>query len=472
MTRVAIIGGGIAGLAAAYHLIKQIPAGEVSLLEAGPRWGGKIATEYVEFGNGEFVIEAGPDSFLASKAQAVTLCKELGIAEHLQGTRATAGHTYILHDNQLKPMPQGLSMMIPTNWPAILGSPLLSWQGKARLGLEPLLPRGSQGRDESLGAFISRRLGREVYENISEPLLSGIYAGDGDRLSLESTFPNLRELEVKRRSLYLGAREARKKAAAPAGSRSAFLTPVGGLGELTDALVDRLAGVDLRLNSSALGIRKNENSYSIDLGEREELQAQAIIVATPAYAGAVLLEHFDPLLASALAGIPYASSATVSLGYRLQDIPRPLDGYGYVIPRKAGRTALACTWTSTKFESRAPSGYALLRVFIGRAGQDDEIAWDVSNLLHLAREELRQTLGIQAEPSVSRVFVWQRGMPQYNLGHGQLLERIDSRLEQHAGLALAGNSYRGVGIPDCIRSGELAAEKVCAALAARSVPGM
>jgi oxygen-dependent protoporphyrinogen oxidase len=352
-------------------------------------------------------------------------------------------------------------MMIPTNIQAILKSGLVSWFSKARMGLDFFLPPKHLNGDESLGTFVSRRLGREAYENLIEPLMSGIYAGDGDALSLASTFPYLRDLELKYGSLARGALQMRKQSNGKAqGSRSAFLTPTTGLAEIVEALVEHLESkADLRLNARVTSISRNleRGTWHVTV-DAETLESDAVILATPAYISGTLLASFDSELASVLTSIPYASTATVSLAYRLSDIPRDLDGYGYVIPRREGRKALACTWTSTKFPHRAPDGYALIRVFVGRAGQD--IPWDENELLELAKEELNLTLAITAEPIVSRVFLWDKAIPQYNLGHPKKLKQIDTALENHPGLALAGNGYRGIGIPDCIHSGEMAVQRV------------
>jgi oxygen-dependent protoporphyrinogen oxidase len=246
-----------------------------------------------------------------------------------------------------------------------------------------------------------------------------------------------------------------------------------GVAEIVEKLVESLSsqGVDLRLNTRVTSIQSlTPDAWNLTLGTGETLTAGAIILATPAYVSAQLLETIDPSLASALKAIPYASTATVTLAYRQSDLPQPLDGYGYVIPRREGRRALACTWTSTKFPHRAPEGYALILVFVGRAGDapfmppfSSQAASESKvegELLALAREELQLTLGIHAEPLVTRVFIWEKAMPQYNLGHPALLQRIDTALEQYPGLVLAGNGYRGIGIPDCIHSGELAVKKI------------
>lgn len=462
MNRIVIVGGGIAGLSAAYYASKKTSNAQITLIESGDRWGGKIITDRVPFDQGQFIIEGGPDTFLATKPYATALCRELGLGERLHGTNPKQRNTYVLHHNRLQLLPDGLAMMIPTNVQAILKSSLVSWFGKARMGMDFIQPAKAVNGDESLGTFVSRRLGREAYENLIEPLMSGIYAGDGDLLSLASTFPYLRDLELKYGSLARGALQMRKQSNGKAvqGSRSAFLTPTTGLAEIVEALVTFLRSnkVDLRLNTQVLSIAHlTTGAWDLTLNNGS-LQADAIILATPAYVSGQLVASLDPGLASDLQKIPYASTATVTLAYRQADLPRPLDGYGYVIPRREGRRALACTWTSTKFPHRAPEGYALIRVFVGRAGQD--IPWNENDLLELAKEELTLTLGITAEPLLSRIFMWDKAMPQYNLGHPEILKRIDAALENHPSLALAGNGYRGIGIPDCIHSGEFAVNKI------------
>ncbi|MFZ5821782.1 MAG: protoporphyrinogen oxidase [Chloroflexota bacterium] len=470
-----IIGGGIAGLSAAFYAIRSTKYAEVTILESSSHWGGKIVTERVPFDNtpnhlrdgGDFIIEGGPDTFLATKPWGVALCQELGLADRLHGTNPRQKNTYVLHRNRLQPLPDGLALMIPTNIPSILKSQLVSWPGKLRMGLDFLLPAHNGHHDESLGGFVSRRLGREAYEALIEPLMSGIYAGDGDQLSLQSTFPYLRDLEAKYGSLARGALAMRKKMPAAPGSRSAFLTPTTGLAEMVERLVERLTAnhVDLRLSTPVLRITQHALRYLVELEDGVSLDADSVILATPAPVSGQLLASLDPELASVLGSIPYASTATVTLAYCQGDLSRPLDGYGYVIPRREGRRALACTWTSTKFPHRAPEGYVLLRVFVGRAGQElpspsGRGAGGEGELLDLARQELDQTLGITAEPLVSRVFTWENAMPQYNLGHPEKLAHIEAALQNHPGLALAGNGYRGIGIPDCIHSGEMAVDAI------------
>ena len=462
----AVVGGGIAGLAAAYYLQKMAAGAGVPLqltvLEAGAYWGGKIVTERQD----GFVVEGGPDTFLASKPWGVGLCHELGLGDRLHGTNPQHKNTYVLHHGRLRALPEGLMMMIPTRFGPMLRTGLLSWPAKARMGLDFFLPARALDGDESLGAFVSRRLGRAAYERLIEPLMSGIYAGDGDQLSLQSTFPYLREMELNHGGLVKGALAARAKMArrgGPApGTRSVFLTPTTGLAEIVEALIVRLTdgGADLRLGAAVTRITRPGPAYRLELADGQVLAADGLIVAAPAFAAGEMLAQLDPQLAGELGAIAYVSTATISLAYRLSDLERPLDGYGYVIPRREGRRALACTWTSTKFPHRAPDGYALLRVFAGRAGEEAGLPVDSAGLTELAREELRQTLGITAAPRFVKVYTWERAMPQYNLGHPARLERIERAVARWPDLALAGNGYRGIGIPDCIHSGELAAGRI------------
>lgn len=463
---ITIIGGGISGLSAAYFLLKLDPTLRVTILEADSRWGGKIRTERVD----GFVIEGGPDCFLASKPQATALCRELGLGDQLQGTNQKQRSTFILHKNRLQPIPAGLVSMVPTDFKAMVATPLLTWPQKARMALDFVLPpRRVDHPEESVGAFVSRRLGRGAYSHLIQPLIAGIYTGDGDQLSIAATFPALREMEQQHGGLIRGALARRKQSLASgessAHSRATFLTPVHGLAALPEAIAASLqkSGVEMRLNTAVSRITPFGSGFLVEIENCAPLEVDAVILATPAHASAALLAAIDPLLASHLKEIPLASTATVSLAYPLADLPRALNGYGYVIPRCEQRTALACTWTSSKFDHRAPDGYALLRIFIGRAGEqlpdnDDEI-------LALACTELAETMGIQSTPTLTRIFRWENAMPQYNLGHLERMKKIEAAGKKHKHLALAGNIYKGVGIPDCIHSGMLAAEKVLSGLA-------
>jgi oxygen-dependent protoporphyrinogen oxidase len=454
--RVAVVGGGIAGLAAARRIESLDPRAEVVLLERESVLGGKIRTELVD----GLVIEAAPDSFLSRKERGVGLCEELGIAHLLVGRRPENDRSFVRRGNELHLLPAGLTGMIPTDLDAFAESPLLSAEGRARLADEIDLPPVPPDGDESIASFVSRRLGREAYEAFVEPLMTGIYGGDGERLSLEATFPNLRVLELEHGSLLRGlqAQPARE------GRYPAFVTLGGGMATLVDVLVGAVERATFLCGREARRVRRRSSGYTVELEGREALDVDAVVLSVPAFVAAELLADLDGDLATEHADIPYVSSAVVTLAYEGSDVEHPLDGYGYVVPRSEGSDVLACTWTSSKWEHRATADCALLRVYAGRFGGRDVTADEDDALVGLAHDEVR-LLGIEAEPRLTRVHRWPRGMPQYVLGHPGRLERIEAALARHTGLALAGSAYRGVGIPDCIASGEAAAESVVRSLA-------
>jgi oxygen-dependent protoporphyrinogen oxidase len=469
-SRVVVVGGGIAGLAAAHALTRPADPPRVTLLERDPRFGGKILTERVD----DFIIEGGPDSFLAAKPRGVGLAGELGLGPQLHGPTPRRHRAFVLSRNRLHPLPEGLSGLVPTRLGPLVRGGLLSLPGKARLAGDLVLPARAASEDESLASFVRRRLGRDAYDRLIEPLMAGIYAGDGERLSLAATFPQLRSAELAHGSLIRGVLASRPAATPPRPDRPAFLTPAGGVAGLVNALVACLAtaGVELRPNTAALAIRRARGAvdagYEVELSTGERLAADAVILATPAYAGGALLRELDPALAGELLGIPHGSTVIVNLAYRRSQVAHPLDGHGYVIPRVEGRPALAATWVSQKWEGRAPAGYALLRVFLGRFGQDELLGRSDAELIALARAELGETIGAGGEPALARVQRWPWGMPQYVLGHLDRLERIESGVRRHPGLAVAGNAYRGVGLPDVIASGEAAAAAILTHLQARA----
>lgn len=455
MTRVVIIGGGIAGLSAAHKLTQTAPHLSLTLIESECRLGGKIVTDRVD----GFVIEGGPDTFLAYKPRGVGLCRELGLEKRLHGTNQKIRRTYVMRGGKLYELPEGLTGLIPSRFAPMAKTRLISPFGKLRMGLDYFIPPRAVNGDESLASFVERRLGNELYQRLIEPLMSGIYAGDGEQLSLAATFPQLRQTEIEHGGLIKGMLATRKKLPESSSSqaRSAFLTPTTGLAEIVEALQEKLRGVEVRLNTKVTRVEAASSRYNVRLASGETIESESVIFATPSFVTADLVADLDREMAKALNEIPYASTATVSVAYPLADIPRPLDGYGYIIPRAEGRSILACTWTSTKFPHRAPEGFGLIRAFIGRAGEDESLNETDDALLNTVRDELKRTLGITAPPILHRVFRWHKAMPQYTLGHLDRLAVIEKRLAVHAGLYVAGNAYRGIGIPDCIASGEAAA---------------
>ncbi len=453
--RIVIVGGGITGLTAAYrlqaHAHRTGAPFEVHLFERDATPGGKLRTERI----GGFLIEAGPDIFLARKPAALDLCRDLGLADRLRPTRPEHRRSYLRHGDRLIPLPEGLSGLVPTRLRPLLASPLLSLCGKLRLGLDLVLPPRRNTDDETIAAFISRRLGHEAYERLVDPLLGGIYGGGGDMLSLQATFPQLRTLERRHGSLIRGLlREASSTASGPA-----FLSFDEGMGTLPHALTAALTNVRIVTGQAVDSVEPAGQGYRVRAGQTI-LKADTVLLTTPAYVSARLVASFAPDLAGELASIPYGSTITLSVAFRREDVPHPLDGYGYIVPRREASSVLACTWASSKLPGRAPEGHTLFRLFLGRT--DDETLFDRSDaeLLALAREELRRTLGVTAPPLLHRLYRWRRAMPLYVLGHPERIERIEQLRRQWPGLHLAGAAFRGVGIPDSIRDAERAVDHI------------
>ncbi len=465
---VVVIGGGITGLTAAYQLHSVTrQAGtqlQITLVEAENRLGGKILTDRRD----GLIIEAGPDSFLSAKPAALSLCQDLGLEDDIIGTTQSGGGTYILRSGRLQPLPEGITMLVPTKIRPLLASRLLSPWGKLRMGLDFFIPPRRDSADESVGQFVRRRLGSEAFEHMAQPLLSGIYAGDAEQLSLLATFPRLRETELKYGSLTKGMLVQRRQAKSSqpgAARRSAFLSLQGGLGTLIDTLAEALTEVDVKLGTELLSIeRSGDEGYLLSLSNRERLQADALVLAIPAYVAGSLLARFDSALAKRLNEIPYVSTATATLAYRKVNVTAAGAGRGFVIPKVEGRELTAVTWVTNKFPGRAPEDVALVRAFVGRAGREKVVDLPDDELIHLIRGELKDILGINAEPIDAGIYRWRRALPQYVLGHNQRLNEIDELTAQFPGLVLAGAAYRGVGIPDCIQSGRRAADQLLAHL--------
>ncbi len=461
--KLVVVGGGIAGLAAADRALeiareRGLPLA-LTVLETRERLGGTIETE----GTGGFLVEAGADSFLSEKPWALALCRRLGLEQRLVGTDDRFRRTFVWFRGRLHPLPEGFQLLAPARLGPFLASGLFSWRGKARMALDLVLPRGTPGEDESLGAFVRRRLGREALERVAQPLAAGIYTADPDDLSVSATLPRFLELERSQRSVILGLwRAARRSPAVTAGTSGArwslFVTLAGGMGELVEALGSRLPAGSVQLKRRVSTIERRGAHWHVD-GGNGAVEADHVIVATEAYAASRLLRYVDPPLAAMLQGVPYASSATVSLGYRRADVPHPLDGFGFVVPRIEGRSLLACTFSSVKYPGRAPEGQALLRCFLGGALGGSVLQDEDAGLVRRAREELRAALGVAVEPVLVRVHRHPASMPQYGVGHGSHVEAIERRVAAAPGLSLAGAAYRGVGIADCVRSGEVAAER-------------
>jgi oxygen-dependent protoporphyrinogen oxidase len=465
--RIVVIGGGIAGLAAAHHVLElnqQKSLGlEVVLLEAAPRLGGSIATERT----GDFLVEGGPDSFITEKPWALRLCERLGLTSRLISTQAAFQKIYIVHRGKLELLPEGFFLLAPTRlWPFIQ-TPLFTWRGKLRMACELFLPRGQLDGDESLGSFVRRRFGREALERVAQPLVGGIYASDPDQLSLGATMPRFREMERARRSVSwaMWSEQRRRARKAPGGSGarwSLFVTLLGGMQELVETLGQRLPEGSIRLNAAVSRLTRDPNKklWRIESAGNNNLEAAGVILATPAFRTAEMLGPVAIDAAQALKQITYASTATVSLAYRRGDFPGALDSFGFVVPAIEKRKIMACTFSSIKYPGRAPEGHVLLRAFVGGMLQPELSQDDDETIEKNVRAELASLLGVSVPPLFSRIWRHPRSMPQYHVGHGALIKRIEAALEPFPGVALAGSAYHGVGISDCVRTGEEAAEKI------------
>ncbi|HEX9012022.1 MAG TPA: protoporphyrinogen oxidase [Anaerolineaceae bacterium] len=460
---VAIIGGGITGLAAAYRL--QQASAPYVLFEASERLGGKILTEHVE----GFVIEGGPDSVLAQKPWAVELARDLGLEAELIGTDPAQKQLYVVDRGRLVPMPDGVMLIIPTRFMPFVTSPLITWPGKLRMGMDLVLPARRDDADESIGSFIRRRLGNEALEKIAAPLLSGIHVSDPERQSLLGTFPRFRTVEKQHGSLIRGMLAQRRVARASGNGHhppqngtyksSVFISMKNGLTSLVEGLTAALSG-KIRTRCPVAAVWANpDGSFTLRLADGSLFQAGAVVLAAPAYASAELLSGFLPDLAQELSAIRYVSTATVSLGFARDEIGGLLRGSGFLIPRKENRQISACTLTSNKFAHRAPEGQVLLRCFLGGPGREEIVSRGDEEIISTVRAELEDLLGLRAEPSLARVYRWQHGNPQYDVGHLERIRELNERCAQVPGLLLAGGAYEGVGVPDCIHQGQQAADR-------------
>ncbi len=459
--KLAVVGGGITGLAAAHRAVELARerkiALELTLLEARDRLGGTIATERT----GGFLVEAGPDSFLSEKPWALALCQRLGVDGRLARTDDHFRKVFVWRAGRLHPLPDGFQLLAPTQFLPFLGSSLFSWPGKLRMALDLVLPRGGAD-DESLGAFVRRRLGREALERVAQPLVAGIYTADPDDLSLAATMPRFLELEKRERSIVLALWRASRTTpqAGTSGARwSLFVTFKDGMEEMITTLASRLPVGAVLVKRRVTGIERRGEGWSVATDAGGPIEADRVIVTTESHVADRLLRNVDPTLATLLGKIPYASSATVALGYRRADVPHALDGFGFVVPRTERRALLACTFSSVKYPGRAPEGHVLLRCFVGGALEEAILELDDAALVERARDELRQAMGITAEPVLTRLHRWPAAMPQYRVGHLARVETIERRVAALPGLGLAGGAYRGVGIADCVRSGEDAAAR-------------
>lgn len=446
---VVIIGGGIAGLAAAYELrVRGVP---FLLFEASNRPGGVILTDRVD----GFTIDAGPDALLTQKPAAIALCRELGLGDRLVSTLPPRT-AYIARGGRLHPLPEASVLGIPTRIAPLVTTRLFSIRGKARMAAELLVPRrpASVG-DESVASFMRRRFGDEAVTYLAEPLLAGIHAGRVERLSMAALFPRLWEAEATYGSLI---RAFRRLARPGRRGDGAFRSLSGGLDEMVNALVNALPAGSIRCGAAARSIERGR-PYTIGLASGEVVQAPSVILATPAFVTADLVETIDARLAAICREVPYASVAIVALAYPRARVAHPLRGSGFVVPRPERQAILASTWVSSKWPHRAPEDHALLRAFLGGAGNPEMVDRDDGDLLKVTEAELAAFLGVSGTPTLRKVYRWRRASAQHEVGHLDRIAEIDRRLASCPGLYLTGSGFRGTGIPDCVADGRAVAAK-------------
>ncbi|MEO6419758.1 MAG: protoporphyrinogen oxidase [Polyangiaceae bacterium] len=468
--RVIVIGGGITGLSCAYEIVELAAAAkknvEVTLLERSGRVGGVISTEK----RGGFVLDGGPDSWVATKPHAADLVKRLGLGQELMGTVETNRQVYIAWGKELFLMPEGLVLGIPTQIGPIARTQLFSWDAKLRMALEPFVPvRSFHGdEDESVADFITRRLGDQVTDRLAAPLLGGIFAGNAGAISVRAAFPQLVAAEAKYGSLIQAMRAQRKEreaAAAKADSApSMFVSLHGGLGRMIDTLAEKLGDrvrTSVGVNEVRLVDDDSDGRFGVETTGGGIERADHVVLAVPSFVSASAVRAMDPGLARSFDGLMgHASSATVFLAFRRQDVAHPLDATGFIVPRAEGRKILAGTWVSSKWGHRAPGGHVLMRVFLGGAEQEEVLERDDDALAALALREVRTMMTIDAEPLFTRVFRFVRASPQPHLGHLGRVRDLRAKLSEIPGLHTASNTYDGVGIPDCIRQAQKIARDI------------
>ncbi|MDE0481030.1 MAG: protoporphyrinogen oxidase [Candidatus Poribacteria bacterium] len=463
--RAIVIGGGITGLAAAYRLKceaenRGIPL-EIILLEASSRVGGVIQTEHRD----GFIIEHGPDAFISTKPWAKALCEELGIADKLIGTNPKVRRSFVIRKGKLLPVPEGFYMMAPGSFGPFLKSPIFSWRGKFRIVLDLFISRRDNIDDESVADFVRRRLGTEAFERMAQPMIGGIYTSDAENLSLKATFPRFLEMEREHGSIIKALLAQKRKAAQTSrdtsGPRySLFLSFEDGMQTLVDTLAESFSGC-IRFLSRVNTIQQKESGkgWLVCLEDGKVLETDLLCLALPAPQTSKILSGVSPSLAEKLSTIPYTSSATVNLAFRREDIPHPLNGMGFVVPVTEQLNLVGCSFSSVKFENRVPADHVLLRAFVGGNTFEGKVNGNLTqnDLVSTALKDVSNLLGIKKEPLFSVVSEHSQAMAQYLVGHQKLVQEIEKLTKDLPGLVLAGNAYHGIGIPDCIHSGEQAA---------------
>ncbi len=468
MPKIIIVGGGIAGLAAAVHLKSGAKAHgktvDVLLLEKDNRAGGKFITEKL----GPFTVEGGPDSFLPEKIWTVNLARHLGLESEMLPTNDQFKGTYLYSGNKLHPLPEGVMLMVPTMFWPMAKSRLISWPGKLRMGMEIFVPKRKIPGDESLAQFVTRRLGRECLEKIAEPLVAGIHTSNPDNMSVRATFPRFVQMEQKSGSLIRGMLSAMKNR--PSGGTpprpsspkmTFFMSFQNGMQTLSDTCVDYIGKESIRLGAGVKAVEPRGKGYAVILDNGEVLEADQVMLGTASFDSAQIIKDLDANLAAQLNKIEWSTSATVSIAFRREDVKVPLKGFGFIVPRVEGRRINAATYSSIKWSFRAPDDHILIRGFVGGGHHEELVSeLDDAGLVKTVLEELDTIVGIKAGAQFSKVYRWMKGMPKYTVGHLDRIAVIDRTVALHPGLYLIGCSYKGIGIGDCVHEAQIAAEKI------------
>ncbi|UCC71834.1 MAG: protoporphyrinogen oxidase [Gemmatimonadota bacterium] len=460
LKRVAVVGGGVAGLAAAYELAKQaretgLPL-SIDLFESADRLGGAILTENVD----GYVLDAGPDAVLTLKPWGLELCREIGLEDEIIPTQDEHRGVALFSRGALRSLPYGTGSSAVRKIRAYVSSGVVSWPAKLRMAADLVLPRGEQRADESMADFFGRRLGREAVERIVDPLIAGIYSGDPDKLSIYSTFPRFPQMVAKQRSILLSLLRAPQSARSGSRTLPIFCSLRNGLGQMVEAIVERLDGAQVHLSTPATTVEKTGAGYSLGTHAGRHNGYAGVILAAPAWTTGRLLGDLAPKPAREMKSIRYLSSATIFFAYRRNDLgPRPR-GFGFLVPGCEGRRINGATWISNKFAHRSPEDGFLARCFIGGDRTGEELQADDDGLVRICKEELRDIAGITAQPLFTRVYRWKDSGPQYDVGHASLIGEVDAALAEHPGLEVTGAGFRGIGIPDCVYDGRETARRL------------
>jgi oxygen-dependent protoporphyrinogen oxidase len=460
--RIAVVGGGIAGLSAAYELTKQarergLPL-SLDLYESRDRLGGVILTER----EGDYVLDAGPDAVLTLKPAALELCRELGLGDEVIPTRDEDRGVALYSRGRLRSLPYGTGSSTLRKLEAYATSGVVSWRAKLRMAADLVLPRGQTRDDESMGAFFGRRLGREAVERIIDPLIAGIYSGDPERLSIYSTFPRFPQMVAKNRSILLTLLKAPQSSRSDGRTLPVFCSLRDGLGRLVEALHERLGDASIHLGTGVSALRKSDDGYALETADGVRDGYTDVVLSVPTWVAAQLLPDELGAVKSALGSIRYVSSGAVFFAYRRADVSNKLRGYGFLVPNCEERRINGATWISNKFEHRSPDDGFLVRCFVGGDRTAEQLELDDEALVRMCREELREIAGVTAEPLFNRVYRWKRSNPQYDVGHAERSRRIDALLEAQPGLHITGSGFRGIGLPDCVKDGRETARRLLA----------